>query len=281
MIADTSKLMQRPDTLQKKELDAIKKQCFINAPWQKLKDTYLDLFLQHGLQPEIGLEGNCLYDEKNTEFQRVATLLRKSDLNCTLHAPFFDLAPGAFDPYILEQTRIKLNRAFSLLKIFKPRSIVCHLMFEENKHGYVYKKWLEVNVQTWAPLLALAERENVPVMFENTYEKSPTVHLELLKRLNSPYAQFCLDVGHLMAFSKTNFQDWLPDLTPWLGQLHLHDNHGEKDDHLAPGRGGFDFVELFKYLRKNLLSPIVTFEPHSEDDLWATFDYLLTTRLLT
>ncbi len=264
-----------------RELVAIKKHCFINAPWQELKERYLDLFLQHKIQPEIGLEGTCLYDEDIREFEKIATLLTKHGLSCTLHAPFFDLAPGAFDPYILEQTRNKLHSAFALLKVFRPRSIVCHLQYEENKHGYVFDRWLEVNVATWAPLLSLAKKENVPIMFENTYEKGPATHMTMLKRLDSPFAKFCLDVGHLMAFAKSQYQDWLPLLAPWLGQLHLHDNHGEKDDHLAPGRGGFEFADLFNFLKQNKLTPIITFEPHSEDDLWATFDYLLETRLLS
>ena len=40
----------------------ITSRCFINAPFEQLQAGLLDLFLHYRLQPEIGLEGNCLWD---------------------------------------------------------------------------------------------------------------------------------------------------------------------------------------------------------------------------
>ncbi len=257
------------------------RRCFVNAPWQMLKTELLDLYLEHGIQPEIGLEGACLYDEDPAEFRRVAEVLQRHNLACTLHAPFFDLAPGALDPVILAASREKLRRAFELLAIFKPRSIVCHLQFETNKQGYKLQEWTVSALATWQQLLDTASHLQIPIMLENTYEKSPHAHRAILSRLNSPYAGFCLDVGHLMAFAHSPWQEWLPALSPWLGQLHLHDNTGEGDQHLAPGRGHFDFPGLFAFLRTNRLHPIITLEPHSREDLWQTFAYLEATGLLT
>jgi sugar phosphate isomerase/epimerase len=261
-------------------LDRIKKRCFINAPWYDLKERYLDFFLAHNIQPEIGLEGLCLYNEDRKEFARVATCLEKSGLSCTLHAPFFDLTPGGLDPRLLEKTREKLNVAFDLIAVFRPRSIVCHLQFENNKHGYVFNEWFAAASATWTQLVGKARRLNVPVMFENTYERDPSTHKALLKRLDSKFAGFCLDTGHLSAFAGSTWQEWLPEMLPWLGQLHLHDNNGRRDEHLAPGRGIFDFPGLFSYLKKNDCHPILTFEPHSEEDLRQTFAYLEETGLL-
>ncbi len=261
-------------------LETIKKNCFINAPWIEFTTTYVKLFIEHKIQPEIGLEGTCLYDEEKTEFIKIAALLQKEHLACTIHAPFFDLAAGALDPFILQATRDKLHRAFELLPIFKPRSIVCHLQYEKNKHGYVFDRWMSTMLETWAPLLQIAANNDVPVMFENTFEENPSTHLEFLQKLSSPYARFCLDVGHLTTFSKSPFERWLPALSPFLGQLHLHDNNGEGDEHLAPGEGIFDFESFFAYLNRQNLKPIITLEPHSEDDLWKSFNYLMKTQLL-
>jgi sugar phosphate isomerase/epimerase len=258
----------------------IKKRCFINAPWYDLKNKYLDLFLEHQIQPEIGLEGLCLYNEDLASFEYVAERLQRHGLACTLHAPFFDLTPGGLDPYILEQTREKLKTAFSLIPVFHPRSIVCHLQFEVNKHGYMFEEWFASAHATWAQLLPLAAKHNVPVMFENTYETEPSTHTAMLTKLDSPFAQFCLDVGHLLAFAGSSWPQWLPAMLPWLGQLHLHDNSGGRDLHLAPGRGNFDFAGLFTFLKESRLHPVITFEPHSEDDLWQTFTYLEETGLL-
>ena len=258
----------------------IKQLCFINAPWYDLKEKYLDLFLLEKIQPEIGLEGLCLYDEQRKDFERVAKLLAQNGLNCTLHAPFFDLAPGGLDPHILAKTRDKLALAFDLIPVFKPRSIVCHLQFEANKHGYVFEQWLKAALDTWTPLINAARRYNVVVNFENTYEHTPGTHTTFLSSLKQPGAGFCLDTGHLMTFAHSTWEQWLPAMLPWLGQLHLHDNNGARDEHLAPGKGLFDFPGLFAFLRKNGSRPILTLEPHSEDDMRQSFLYFETTGLL-
>ena len=70
-------------------------------------------------------------------------------------------------------------------------------------------------------------------------------------------------------------------MLPWLGQLHLHDNTGEQDQHLAPGLGTFDFPGLFDYLRRNDCHPLITLEPHTRDDLWQALAYLEENDLLT
>lgn len=248
--------------------------CFVNAPWSAIKEGLLDMFLEHGIQPEIGLEGTCLYEEDPAEFKRVAGLLRRHKLSCTLHAPFFDLAPGALDPRILEATREKLRRAFALLEVFTPRSIVCHLQFEDNKQGYKEKEWFPTALATWQELLTIATRSQIPCMLENTYESTPVMHQRILGALNSPLARFCLDVGHLQTFAKAPWQNWLPAMQPWLGQLHLHDNNGERDEHLAPGKGLFDFTGLFEFLHKGRLHPLITLEPHSHEDLWQAVHFL-------
>lgn len=254
--------------------------CFVNAPWYELKENYLDLFVKHKIQPEIGLEGLCLYEESDAEFKKIAKILKQNNLSCTLHAPFFDLAPGALDPEILTASRNKLRKAFHLIQIFQPKSIVCHLHYENNKQGYKKDAWTRTALKTWNELAEIAATENCVMMLENTYENSPEAHESILSRLRSGTAGFCLDTGHLMCFAKSPWQEWLPTLSPWLGQLHLHDNNGKQDTHLAPGLGKFNFPELFQFLAANKLNPIITLEPHSEDDLWAAFEYLDKTKLL-
>lgn len=240
---------------------------FINAPFDRLQKDLLKIFLDNRLQPEIGLEGTCLYDYSPKDFTRIANSFKQEGLACTIHAPFCDLAPGATDYGVVTATRAKLRKAFDLLEIFEPLSIVCHLGYEENKHGFRQQEWLANSIKTWQDLLPVAEAMQTPVAFENTYETNPNQHLQILTGLDSKYAGFCLDVGHVMAFAKNSWQDWLPALSPWLTQLHLHDNYGDGDDHLAIGAGLFDFYGLFKYLRAQELQPIITLEPHQEEGL--------------
>ena len=254
-------------------------QCFINAPFAQLRAKLLPLFLGHRLRPEIGLEGDCLWTTPREQFQAVADQLRAHNLPCTLHAPFSDLAPGATDPRIREISRDKLRRAFALLEVFQPDSIVCHLGYDDHKHSYKFDDWLRHSLDTWNELLDLAAATATPVMFENTYETTPRIHHALFTELASRDIGFCLDVGHLTAYARSTWQVFLDTLLPWLRQLHLHDNHGERDEHIAIGQGCFPFRELFAFLREQHLRPLITLEPHSEKDLWLSLRALAETDL--
>ncbi len=251
----------------------ITESCFIHIPFGMLVDR-LDWIIENRIQPEIGLEGDILYVTQPDEYSRIATALQQAKLSCTLHAPFFDLAPGALDHHILKATRKKLRLAFNLIPTFYPRSIVCHVNYEENKHGYKHAAWFERSTETWKQLLTTASQFRTYLMLENTYELSPKTHLAMFEELDSPWCKFCLDSGHATAFADGTWQDWLPALQPWLGQLHLHDNNGLADEHLPVGDGSIDFQGLFQYLKENNNKPIITLEPHNEEHLWQTLENL-------
>jgi len=241
---------------------------FVNAPFKELQDHLLETFVSHHLQPEIGLEGDTLYTTGANEFREIAAVLKEHGLRSTLHAPFFDLSPGALDPYIRKATRHKLRLAFDLIPIFKPKVMVCHLNFEANKHGYKETEWFKQAKKTWHKLLETAARHQTTLVLENTYEKTETQHLQMLAALDSPYGKFCLDTGHLNSFAATSWQPWQTVIDRHLGHIHIHDNLGDRDSHLAVGRGNFDFTGLFDYLAKLQIKPTVTIEPHTIDDLW-------------
>ena len=229
---------------------------------------------KHRINPEIGLCGDTLYTFSKQDFLDRAKFLEKEGLRCTFHAPFQDMMPGAFDKYILQASRDKLHRCFDLIEIFRPDSVVCHLGYLDCVHSYDLGQWLDNSLETWQELVLLAENQNTPVMFENTYEKTPLIHKTLLKALGSPSARFCLDVGHILAFAQVPWYKWLETLEQWLGQLHLHDNRGFRDEHLPIGNGHFEFKELFSYLKSRKIKPIITLEPRSENDLWDSLNAL-------
>jgi sugar phosphate isomerase/epimerase len=246
---------------------------FVNFPFDQLT-LYDELIRKYRIQPEIGFEGEILYSFAIKDFKKKAELLKNEGLRCTLHAPFSDLSPGARDKRILAASRDKLRRCFELVEIFKPHSVVCHLNYEEQKHSYHLEEWFHNSLETWREFLKTAEETDTIIMFENTYETSPDIHQRMLATLNSSRVRFCLDTGHLMAFANCPWQVWLPALESQLGQLHLHDNHGNRDEHLPIGAGGFDFGGLFSYLKQQKLTPILTLEPRSEIDLWKSLKAL-------
>lgn len=256
-----------------KSLSHIISNCFVNIPFAEF-DKYEDLVRQYRLNPEIGLNGETLYSFSRQDFKDRAIFLNDHGLNCTLHAPFHDMLPGAQDKRVLQAVREKLRRCFELIEVFKPRSVVCHLGYLDCIHSYNQQEWLATSLETWRQLLDVAEQHSTPIMFENTYESNPFPHKLILEALDSQLARFCLDVGHLLTFTQVSWPEWLATLEQWLGQLHLHENDGLRDEHLPIGRGNFDFQGLFSHLKLKNIDPIITLEPRSENDLWESLNAL-------
>ncbi len=92
----------------------------------------------------------------------------------------------------------------------------------------------------------------------------------LIEGVNSPNFRFCFDTGHYFVFSKAPLPLWFDLLGEFIVEVHLHDNHGTRDDHLPLGEGEMDFSEFFDLLRRTNARPILAVEPHEEGHLWSS-----------
>jgi len=255
-------------------LTDIKAQVHVNAPFGMLWEQYLPLFLEQRLNPEIGLDAASLDRFSRRDFVQVADRLHRAGLNVTLHAPFQDLLPGALDARIAAATRARLQDAFDLVEIFQPRSIVCHIGYEDRHYHGVEELWLAQSLATWEPLAELAARSGTMLALENVYETRPELIRELFTRFQAPTIRLCLDVGHLQAFGGGNFPAWLHEVGHLVGQLHLHDNNGHQDEHLALGQGVIPFPLIMSFLAQQESVPVITLEPHHEGSLLPSLQFL-------
>jgi len=67
--------------------------------------------------------------------------------------------------------------------------------------------------------------------------------LEVREKSGFPGLKFCLDTGHYNLAG--NQSGLLSEIAPDIRELHIHDNDGDKDSHLVPGRGSIDWKGLF------------------------------------
>jgi len=247
----------------------------VNIPFTMLHDKYISVFLRHAINPEIGIDAQALERFSFSEFSSVAERLREHPLTITLHGPFIDLSPGSTDPAVGALTKHRFEQVLKLVPLFKPKAVVFHAGYEEKRYGYMKEKWIENSVQLWSWLGARMGDEGALMMLENVYENGPEDIQVVFESLGQQNIGFCLDTGHLSAFGQAPLDKWLVSLGSYLGQIHLHDNHGNKDEHLALGRGNIDFQLLFRYLKtRKHKPPIVTLEPHQEEDFLPSLKYM-------
>lgn len=245
----------------------------VNMPWLYL-NRYLDLILDHGLHLELGFSARELDCVAVSEFSKVSELLRQRGCRLSLHGPFWDLCPGSSDDFVRQVSRLRLHQFFDLIPVFQPVQVVCHTGFDSRHHSPDFSQWLDRALTVWEPLVVRAEQLKTPFLLENVWEAGPALHRAIFDRLPSPQFGFCLDVGHQHSFSSTPMTRWLEVLGDRLRELHVHDNDGSADTHQPVGAGTVDFSALFRSLGARSLHPLLTLEPHQQDDFVRTLHHL-------
>ena len=252
----------------------------VSIPLHLLYEKHLPTIIKERINPEISFNYFVLDHFKSEDLKKIANTIIEAGLTITMHAPFMDLRPGAIDPKIRQVSIDRLNQFFEIVPYFQPGVVVCHASFDEKYYVGNMERWVENSIETWRQFLPLAREMNTIITFENVYENSPHYLALLLDSLKSPYLRFCFDTGHFNAFSRTSLKEWMDILGPYLKQLHLHDNTGFTDEHLPVGDGNFQFYELFKILEEQSIDPVVTLEPHTEEDLWKSLKNIKEMKLL-
>jgi sugar phosphate isomerase/epimerase len=256
-------------------IDTIIPRVQVNIPFTLLYETYLEPFIKYGLNPEIGLDAAALDRFSIADFSKIAAEFEKHSRTVTLHGPFIDLNAGSSDPAIRGITRRRMEQLVELVPLFKPLTVICHAGYDTRRYGYFKENWSNHSTAFWSWMADQLAVHGARLMLENVYEDGPDDILFLFEKLKSRRVGFCLDTGHALAFGQSDIDAWLDLLGPYMGQLHLHDNNGKADEHLAIGSGIVDFNNLFRYLKTGKTpSPIITLEPHAEQALWPSLEYL-------
>lgn len=93
-------------------------------------------------------------------------------------------------------------------------------------------------------LAIFAKHRGVTIVLENTPDElgSPDSLLRFLKETHLNDLKLCLDVGH--AHIGTKIDTAFEIMRERIVTTHIHDNHGEKDEHLLPYSGSIDWDAL-------------------------------------
>jgi sugar phosphate isomerase/epimerase len=117
-------------------------------------------------------------------------------------------------------------------------------------------------------LTEFAATEKVSLMLENPPPEN-RARLESLECFSFvmksvPALRFHLDVGHAFIENRMRgVRDYLEAFGDRLAHVHMHDNHGKEDEHLALGKGKIDTREVIRLLKEVDYDRTITFEVFS------------------
>jgi sugar phosphate isomerase/epimerase len=140
-----------------------------------------------------------------------------------------------------------------------------HIVFH---HGYVPrisppKNWVPRFVRFWKLFLE-GKPEDVVFHLENMLELSPDILIETIDSISDRRLNACLDIGHAHCNSTTPVLNWIEKLGTRIGYVHLHDNDGTADQHLAIGQGNIPFVDVCHALNEHTPDAIWTLETQTK-----------------
>lgn len=242
----------------------------VNLPLRDLLGRYRPLVQAANLNFEIGLDAQALDSLGPQDLAQARGLL--AGRRITAHLPFIDLAPASADPLAAGVATRRLEAAAAWALDLGAGQVTAHLGFNPVLHrdqaGFCRR--LGENL---APLARRLASAGATLALENVFEPDPEVLLQArheLARASGAPAGLCLDVGHALAFSRTDLTRWQRAMEPHLLEVHLHDNNGDDDQHLPVGWGRADWAFLAGALAAMERRPVLTLEPHREPHLWAS-----------
>ena len=152
-----------------------------HVPWAQI-DTCLAQVLDLGLAPEIAIKGPELDAIDEQLVLRTAKALEDAGLRPRVHAPFFDLNPGALDPLIRQATRQRLEQTLRVAGQLQADLMIVHPGVDKWRYPRLEHAWLDLAQEFFPPLVEQAEKVDCCLAIENIYEESPDILVQLVRR---------------------------------------------------------------------------------------------------
>jgi sugar phosphate isomerase/epimerase len=182
----------------------------------------------------------------------IADWFRSTNVAATLHQPLYlsDRADAQWSRHVapnlnlidVEKSRRidamdEVKRAIESAEQIPIQSIVLHLGQKDDTWS---PRSLEHSLTAIEHLKAFAHPLGVRILLENLQNEitTPEHLLEIIHVGHFDRVGICLDIGHAhLSQPEENIgvNSAFELLRPRIAQLHLHDNHGQKDEHCWPG----------------------------------------------
>jgi sugar phosphate isomerase/epimerase len=151
----------------------------------------------------------------------------------------------------------EIKRALETAEQIAFRNLIVHLGERSDGWSPRTMEYAEVALEH---LAAFAAPLGVRVLVENLMSEPTTPeHLvEILRISHLDRVGICLDMGH--AHITVGVADAIATLGDRIVSVHMHDNHGLKDDHLWPGDGTIDWATAVRSLQALANPPAAVLE---------------------
>ena len=203
----------------------------------------------------IELNLNFGYCRKEMEAKTVSNLLKKYDIEATLH--FYDEADMGSYQEVVDAYLIHLERYAALgegyIKQINMHLIPGPVVTISGVKNYIYEKeyneYIERLVTNFKKAESICNKYGINMVIENT-DNIPAYTTKTYKDLLNNDFRFCYDIGH-DHLSYDIVWNFLKENNLPFDEFHIHDACDRKKCHLALGEGKLDISKFKRLAEKN------------------------------
>ena len=237
----------------------------VNTPFHVIGKTYEEIIQICKESGFVGIEGcpSLFNNLSENELQQTVRLFRDAGVSIeTFHLPHKDPLKDDFATlYEVDRRKVEDNMKKSIDLAAKLGSTIgiAHPTTRKDYNTNIegIDRLLGQMGKTLEALLRHGEQYNFKIAVENmlpyTGERlgCKVEHLEkILRQHDHPNLGFCFDTGHALVSAGEGAMELFRFMKDRVIAFHLDDNAGDRDSHLAPGRGRFFWKEFFGELSR-------------------------------
>lgn len=236
----------------------------------------LDFAVRHGFQG-YELSSYHFWPERlrPAEVERIGSVVKQNGMRLAIHARHRGIHFGAHDPVLRRRFVEELQATVRFAAELGGDVVVAHVgeIIPPESHPSASEVTLrqeafELALDSFARCAPVAADCGVRICVENVQLRPNEVitsfadQLRLVDTIGQPSVVCALDTGH--AHVNGGIQASIEAFGPRLQHIHLHDNHGETDEHLEVGKGTIRFTEFSSFLQE--FRDLISLETRSPTD---------------
>jgi sugar phosphate isomerase/epimerase len=236
----------------------------------------LDFAVRHGFQG-YELSSYHFWPERlrPAEVARLRSVVKQHGIRLAIHARHRGVSFGAHDPAARQRFVEELQATIRFAAELGGDVVVAHVGeimppadTPAGAEARLRDEAFALALDSLAQCAPVAADSGVRLCVENVQLRPTEVitsfadHVRLVETLGHPSVVCALDTGH--AHVNGGIQACIEAFGPRLQHIHLHDNHGMKDEHLEVGTGAILFTHLADFLRT--FRDVISLETRSPTD---------------
>ncbi len=201
-------------------------------------------------------------------------LLENFNLKYSIHSPFMDVNIASLQ----DQSRLnaieQIKSSIDLANKIDAEAVVVHpgtIPFLANK--YFRSKVIDTANEAMVELGKYGEDLGVLTTFENMPIFDNMIYSDMEKLhefLTENGFSMTLDIGHAKHAGYSADEMYFDSIK----HIHIHDNFGDEDAHLALGEGSIDLNQVVNTLEKNNYDGIYIIEVNNYDSIKKSYEYM-------